>query len=116
MLTFGRCGVSFAQSNCLTDEEIKKVRLLILEKTELDSLLSIAKFKQYQQRRVIDQQSEIIENIEDELFLRTRKEEMLNKQIDYAMREAERHKRRKQIFQGATLVGGLAVGALLILK
>lgn len=116
MLTFARCGASFAQSNCLTDEEIKKVRLVILENQELDSLMSLAKYREKRLNSVIDTQNDIIIKQNDQMFLMKQKAQMLEQQYRYATKEAERQIRRKKIFQGATILGAASIGTLLILK
>jgi|DEB0MinimDraft_6_1074348.scaffolds.fasta_scaffold92474_1 hypothetical protein len=116
ILTLITCGRSFAQSNCLTDEEIKKVRLIIIENQQLDSTLSIARWRSNQLKKVIDSQDELIVSYQEQIMLKEQKERMLIKQVDYAKREAVRQTRRKKLFQVGTGVSAAAIGALLILK
>jgi len=116
MLTCLTCARSFAQSNCLTDEEIKKVRLVIIENSQLDSTLSICKYRLNQLKEVISTQDDIIRSYQEQIMLKEQKERMLQKQVSFARKEALRYKRRKSIFQIGTIAASIAIGSLLILK
>lgn len=116
ILIFATCVRSFAQSNCLTDEEIKKVRLVIVENSELDSTLSICKWRTNQLKKVISGQDELIRSYQKQIMLKEQKERMLQQQVIFAKKEAVRQTRRKSIFQIGTIASSIAIGSLLILK
>lgn len=89
---------------------------MIVENSELDSTLSICKWRTNQLKKVISGQDELIRSYQKQIMLKEQKERMLQQQVIFAKKEAVRQTRRKSIFQIGTIASSIAIGSLLILK
>ena len=115
MLMFGKCATSYGQSNCLTDEEIKKVRLVIHDLQVSDSLLRIEKWRVRELQNEIVGRDELFSQTRNTIFMRDQKIKMLEQQSKSYEKEAKRERRKKRFYQLSTSVGGAVLLYLVLI-
>jgi len=107
---------SFAQSNCLTNEEIKKVWIALETVQFQDSILQLKNYQLKRLRDQIENQATIMQTYQDKAHLNERKIALLTSQAAYADKAYRQEVRKRKAWQVGSAVGAAAIGGLLLLR